>query len=49
MVDEVGVDVANMVAMAGAWRNVAATAPDFVLLDGVELPKVGCQALTVTC
>ena len=40
VVDEVGCDAANMVAMAGAWRNLAAARPDFALLDGLHLPEV---------
>ena len=44
VVDEVGTAAANMVAMAGAWRNLAAAEPDFALVDGDCLPKVGQRA-----
>ena len=40
VVDEVGGEAANMLAMYGAWRNLAAAQPDFVLIDGKGLPKV---------
>jgi hypothetical protein len=47
VVDEVGGKAANMLAMYGAWRNLAAAQPDFVLIDGKGLPKVRHPAVCV--
>ena len=38
--DSLGLDAANMVAMAGAFKNLSEARPDHALVDGGQLPKV---------
>jgi hypothetical protein len=38
--DSLGLEAVNKVAMTGAFRNIGAASPDYVLVDGDTLPKV---------
>lgn len=37
--DSLGLEAVNKVAMTGAFRNIGAASPDYVLVDGDTLPK----------